>query len=103
MVTTLADAKKLIGDQEKQKEALEARISPLEQVIAARDQELRDLKVQLINQNQLKTAIDREKLINADLRAKVAKLSDALSVVGAIAKTLTVEAKVIRKLAKEHA
>ena len=85
---TLADAKKIISEQENQKEALEARISPLEQVIAARDQELKDLKVQLIN---------------ADLRAKVAKLSDALSVVGAIAKTLTVEAKVIRKLAKEHA
>jgi len=99
---TLAEAKSIIDSQAVQLTALEFRISPMEQVIAARDQEIKDLKVTIINHNALKTALDREKLINADLRAKVDKLSRELQVIGAIAKSWIVSAKTVRAIVKDH-
>jgi len=100
---TLIEAKSIIDSYSAQLSALEARISPMEQVIAARDQEIKDLKVERLNQNQLKTALEREKLINSDLRAQIGKLNDTLRMVGVIAKGWTVQAKMIKQMVRESA
>ena len=100
---TLADAKSIIDSQTSQLTALEARISPLEQVIAARDQELRDLKAQIIKQSELQRLLDRQKVINEELARKNEQLTNDLGYIRAIVKGWTVEAKMIRALIKDHA
>ena len=99
---TLAEAKSIIDSQAEQLTALEFRISPMEQVIAARDQEIKDLKVTIINSTALKTSLERERLINADLRTKVDKLTRELQVIGAIVKSWIVSAKTIKAIVKDH-
>ena len=81
-----------------QLDAQMARIGPLEQVLAARDQEIRDLKGQLVKQSESQRQIDLEKARNATLTRLNEQLTTDLRIIRSVTVAVTAEVKAIRKL-----